>query len=60
MEILREIDRLHLAFGDEAPFNRTVCNWFAEFQRGRTFLSDKFREDRPRLLLPLMLMLCVK
>ncbi|KYN31795.1 Calcitonin-like peptide type 1 receptor [Trachymyrmex septentrionalis] len=25
------IDRLHLAFGDEAPSNRTVYNWFAEF-----------------------------
>ena len=35
------------SFGDEAPSNRTVYNWFAEFQRRRTFLSDKFREDRP-------------
>ena len=33
-----------MAFGDEAPSNRTVYNWFAEFQRGRTFLSDEFRE----------------
>ena len=41
------IDRLHLAFGDEAPSNRTVYNWFTEFQRGRTFLSDEFREGRP-------------
>ena len=39
------IDRLHLPFGDEVPSNRTVYNWFAEFQRGRTFLNDKFRED---------------
>jgi len=58
------IDRLHLAFGDEAPSNRTVYNWFAEFQRGCTFLSNEFREGRPlfhpRLLLTLMLMLCVK
>ena len=22
-------------------------NWFAEFQRGRTFLGDEFREGRP-------------
>ena len=29
------------------PSNRTVYNWFTEFQRGRTFLSDKFREGRP-------------
>ncbi|KAG5347244.1 SETMR methyltransferase, partial [Acromyrmex charruanus] len=41
------IDRLHLAFGDEAPSNRTVYNWFAEFHRGRTFLCDEFREGRP-------------
>ena len=41
------IARLHLAFGDEALSNRTVYNWFAEFQHGRTFLSDEFREDRP-------------
>ena len=40
------IDRLHLTFGDEAS-NRTVYNWFAEFQRGRTFLSDELREGRP-------------
>ncbi|KAG5342641.1 SETMR methyltransferase, partial [Acromyrmex charruanus] len=32
------IDRFHLAFGDEALSNRTVYNWFAEFQRGRIFL----------------------
>ena len=37
------IDRLHLAFGDEAPSNRTVYNWFAELQRGRIFLNDEFR-----------------
>ena len=39
--------RFHLAFGDEAPSNRTVYNWFVEFQRGRTFLSDEFHEGRP-------------
>ena len=43
------IDRLYLAFGDEAPSNRTVYNWFAEFQRERTFFCDKFREDRPSM-----------
>ncbi|KAG5319812.1 SETMR methyltransferase, partial [Pseudoatta argentina] len=37
--------RLHLAFGDKALSNRTVYNWFAEFQR--TFLCDEFREGRP-------------
>ena len=40
------IGRLHLPFGDEAPFNRTVYNWFTEFQHGHTFLSDEFREGR--------------
>ena len=41
------IDRFHLAFGDEAPFNFTIYNWFAEFQRGRIFFCDEFREGRP-------------
>ena len=41
------IDRLHLALENETPSNRIVYNWFAEFQRGCTFLSDEFREDRP-------------
>ena len=40
------IDRLHFAFGDKAPSNRTVY-WFAEFQRGLTFLSDEFHEGHP-------------
>ena len=39
------IDQLHLAFGDEAPSNRTIYNWFAEFQRGCIFL-DEIREGR--------------
>jgi len=34
-----------LAFGDEASSNRTVYNWFVEFQR--IFLNDEFREGRP-------------
>jgi len=34
-------------FGNEEPSNRTIYNWFAEFQRGRTFLSDEFHEARP-------------
>ncbi|CAK9827565.1 Protein GVQW3 [Anthophora retusa] len=41
------IDRLHSAFGDEAPSKTTVYNWFAEFKRGCTSLSDEFREGRP-------------
>jgi len=43
----QSIERLHSAFGDEAPSNATVYNWFSEFQRGRTYLSDEFREGRP-------------
>ncbi|KAG5329014.1 SETMR methyltransferase, partial [Acromyrmex heyeri] len=39
------IDRLY--FGDEAPSNRTVYNWFAEFQCGHTFFCNEFREGRP-------------
>ena len=35
------------AFGDEVSSNRTVYNWFAEFQHGCTFLSDEFRKGRP-------------
>lgn len=42
------INRLHLAVGDKAPYNATVYNWFAEFNRGRASVSDKFREGRPK------------
>ena len=45
MEISRE--NFHAWKHDEAPSNRTDCHWFAEFQRGRTFVSDEFREGRP-------------
>ena len=38
-----------MAFGNEAPSNGTVYNWFAEFQRGRTFVSNEFREGRPSM-----------
>lgn len=40
------VERLNSAFGDEAPSKATIYNWFAEFQRGRTYLSDEFREGR--------------
>lgn len=39
--------RLKSAFGDNAPSKSTVCNWFSEFERGRFYLSDEFREGRP-------------
>lgn len=41
------IERLQLAFGNEAPANSTIYNWFAEFKRGRASVSDEFREGRP-------------
>jgi histone-lysine N-methyltransferase SETMAR len=40
-------DRLHNAFGDEAPSRATVFNWFAEFKRGRQNLEDEERVGRP-------------
>ncbi|GBP29222.1 Putative uncharacterized protein FLJ37770 [Eumeta japonica] len=38
---------LWLAFHDEAPPLAAVCNWFNEFKRGRTNLTDDLREGRP-------------
>lgn len=40
-------DRLLLDFHDEAPSRATVYNWFNEFKRGRTNLTDDLREGRP-------------
>lgn len=40
-------DRLRLAFHDEAPSRATIYNWFNEFKRGRTNLTDDLREGRP-------------
>ena len=42
------IDQLNLTFGDEAPSKTTVYRWFSEFNRGRSSLSDEFREGRPK------------
>lgn len=41
------VERLGSAFGDKAPSQRTVYEWYAEFSRGRTSLSDEFRKGRP-------------
>lgn len=41
------IDRLQQAFKDEAPSKTSVYRWFTEFESGRTYLSDDFREGRP-------------
>lgn len=42
------IIELHLTFGDEAPSKTTVYRWFSEINRGRSSLSDEFREGRPK------------
>lgn len=41
------IEELRSTFQDEAPSNATIYNWYAEFGRGRTWLTDDFREGRP-------------
>lgn len=41
------IERLRSAFGDKAPSQSTVYEWYAEFKRGRTTLSDEPKEGRP-------------
>lgn len=40
-------ERLKLSFDDAAPSLATVYNWFGEFKRNRTQLSDDIREGRP-------------
>ena len=41
------IDRLHAAFGDNAPSRTRVFEWFAEFRRGRRSLDNATRSGRP-------------
>ena len=38
---------LNSIFGDQVPSRATVFNWFAEFRKGRTSLSDEERLGRP-------------
>jgi hypothetical protein len=40
--------RLVQAWGDQAPSDRTVLNWFHEFQRNNFIVEDAARPDRPR------------
>ncbi|GBP69797.1 hypothetical protein EVAR_51960_1 [Eumeta japonica] len=42
-----EFNKLHLAVHDEVPSLASVDNWFNEFKRGRTNLTDDLRERRP-------------
>ena len=44
----RCIESLRSTFGNEAPSERIVYNWFAEFRRGRASVSDESREGRPK------------
>lgn len=32
--------RLVAAWGDQAPSDRTVFNWFREYERGKLYVSD--------------------
>jgi len=43
------MERLTLAFGEEKPSRATIYRWFAEFKRGRNFLSDELREAKPKI-----------
>ncbi|KAF8774482.1 hypothetical protein HNY73_017028 [Argiope bruennichi] len=40
---------LRETFGNEAPTEKTIYNWFAEFRRGRASVSDESREGRPKI-----------
>lgn len=37
---------LRIALGDEAPSQATIYNWYKEFKRKATYLSDEFCEGR--------------
>ena len=39
--------RLQATFGDEAPSQATIYDWFAEFRRGRSSLEDNPLSGRP-------------
>ncbi|GBP63776.1 hypothetical protein EVAR_40376_1 [Eumeta japonica] len=43
----QSLARLRTAFGDEAPYKMTICNWFSEFKHSHLNLSNRFRDDRP-------------
>ena len=54
-------DQLHLAFREETSSKSSVYSWFSEFLREHITSETNFvKVVRPRLLLHLMLMLCVK
>ncbi|GBP47253.1 Putative uncharacterized protein FLJ37770 [Eumeta japonica] len=41
------MNQLTSTFGDEATSKTTVYYWFSEFDRGRSMLTDEFKEGRP-------------
>ena len=43
----QSLTQLNSVFGDQGPSRAVVFNWFAEFRRGRTPLSDEERLGRP-------------
>lgn len=45
----RCVFQLRNAFGEEAPSKATIYNLCSEFKSDRAFLSDEFREKRPRI-----------
>lgn len=40
-------EKLRATFGDEVPSKATIYNWYAEFKRGRSSVSDESRTGRP-------------
>jgi len=44
---LQCFESLNSVFGDEAPSQRTVYEWYANFKRGRVELCDESCEGRP-------------
>lgn len=42
------LNRLQLAFGDEAPSKTSVYDWYNEFKRGRRSLKDEPHTGRPK------------
>ena len=41
------VERLHSAFGGEAPSRATVFRWFSEYRKGRETFCDEDRAGRP-------------
>ena len=44
----QSIHKFNSIFGDETPSRTNIYRCYGEFNRGRSSLQDKFREDRPK------------